>query len=110
MWGIFFWMFFIAMWLTNYLQNNDWPVASIISALFITTYETRTEPEYIQAEYEREYNESLTFGDYECTQDCSWHEAGYEWAEDNGIDNEDDCGWNSNSFIEWCLHYVDENY
>ena len=43
---------------------------------------------YVQETY---YNWSTSFWKYECTEDCSWHEAGYEWAEDNWIDNEDDC-------------------
>ena len=50
-----------------------------------------------------------TFGGYECTVDCSGHEAGYAWAERNSIDDEDDCGGNSQSFIEGCQAYVEEN-
>jgi hypothetical protein len=49
------------------------------------------------------------FHGYLCTQDCSGHEAGYEWAERKGIDSVDDCGGNSNSFIEGCQAYVEEN-
>lgn len=52
---------------------------------------------------------SLSFHDYPCTEDCSGHEAGYEWAEENGIADTDDCGGNSNSFIEGCQAYVEEN-
>lgn len=52
----------------------------------------------------------LSFHGYSCTQDCSGHEAGYEWAEEEGIDDEDDCtGW-SQSFIEGCQAYVEENH
>lgn len=50
----------------------------------------------------------LTFYGYECTEDCAGHEAGYQWAEDNGIDNPDDCGANSESFIEGCRAYAEE--
>jgi hypothetical protein len=50
-----------------------------------------------------------SFHGYECTQDCGGHEAGYQWAEDNGVDDEDDCGGNSESFIEGCKAYVEEN-
>lgn len=46
---------------------------------------------------------------YNVTAD-SGHDAGYEWAEENGIDNFDDCGGNSDSFIEGCQSYVEENY
>lgn len=51
---------------------------------------------------------SLSFRGYECTEDCSGHEAGYEWAEDNGIDDPDDCGGNSESFIEGCQAFAEE--
>lgn len=48
------------------------------------------------------------FKGYPCTVDCSGHEAGYEWAEDKGITDPDDCGGNSNSFIEGCQAYAEE--
>ncbi len=52
-----------------------------------------------------------SFGGYDCSGDCSGHEAGYEWAEEHDIDDEDDCeaaGDNSNSpsFAEGCKAYV----
>src|SRR5436853_2639709 len=46
--------------------------------------------------------EPLTFHGYVCTVDCSGHEAGYEWAEEHDITDPDDCGGNSESFIEGC--------
>lgn len=48
------------------------------------------------------------FYGYECTQDCSGHEAGYEWAMENEINDPGDCGGNSNSFIEGCLTFANE--
>jgi hypothetical protein len=48
------------------------------------------------------------FHGYPCTQDCSGHEAGYEWAEQNVIDDIDNCGGNSQSFIEGCQAYVED--
>lgn len=45
---------------------------------------------------------------YPCTVDCSGHEAGYEWAEENGIDDPDDCDGNSESFIEGCQAYAED--
>jgi hypothetical protein len=41
--------------------------------------------------------------------DCSGHEAGYEWAEENGIEDESECDGNSESLIEGCLAYVGEH-
>jgi len=58
--------------------------------------------------YESDYEEPITSDNWECTDDCSGHEAGYEWAEDQGITDSDDCGGNSNSFIEGCEAYANE--
>jgi hypothetical protein len=49
-----------------------------------------------------------TFNGYPCTVDCSGHEAGYEWAERNGITDASDCGGNSQSFIEGCESYAED--
>lgn len=50
----------------------------------------------------------LTFHGYDCTVDCSGHEAGYQWAEEHDITDEDDCDGNSESLIEGCKAYVQE--
>ena len=52
--------------------------------------------------------EPRTFNGYTCTRDCSGHEAGYEWAEENGISDPGDCGGNSSSFVEGCEAYAEE--
>ena len=49
-----------------------------------------------------------SFLGYPCTVDCSGHEAGYDWADRNGIEDPDDCGGNSNSFIEGCQAWAEE--
>jgi hypothetical protein len=43
-----------------------------------------------------------------CTENCSGSEAGYDWAEQKGIVDPNDCGGNSDSFIEGCMAYVQE--
>jgi hypothetical protein len=48
------------------------------------------------------------FHGYACTVDCSGHEAGYAWAEEHGIDDPDECDGNSESFIEGCQTYAEE--
>lgn len=58
--------------------------------------------------------ESPTFAGSPCTSDCSGHEAGYNWAEEHGIDDESDCDTagdtsNSPSFAEGCRDFVQEN-
>jgi hypothetical protein len=52
------------------------------------------------------------FAGYDCTVDCSGHEAGYTWAEEHDITDGDDCDTagehsNSPSFAEGCHAYVD---
>ncbi len=56
-------------------------------------------------------NNAASFGGYVCTVDCSGHEAGYEWAEEHDINDEDDCDTagdrsNSPSFAEGCKAFV----
>lgn len=36
------------------------------------------------------------------------HDAGYEWAQDQGITDPDDCDGNSQSFIEGCEEAAEE--
>lgn len=48
------------------------------------------------------------FHGYPCTQDCSGHKAGYEWAKKKNITKRDYCGGNSNSFIEGCYAWVED--
>ena len=47
---------------------------------------------------------------YPCTEDCSGHEAGYEWAADNGISNPYDCSGNSRSFVEGCMAFAEGSW
>ncbi|MDX8495296.1 hypothetical protein RFN29_27430 [Mesorhizobium sp. VK22B] len=49
-----------------------------------------------------------TFHGYDCTDDCSGHEAGYDWAARNDITDERDCDGDSQSFNEGCQAYVEE--
>ncbi|WP_322615708.1 hypothetical protein [Pseudomonas sp. BIC9C] len=47
-----------------------------------------------------------TFDGYECTDDCSGHQAGFDWAEQNDIDDENSCDTSSQSFNEGCQSFV----
>lgn len=47
------------------------------------------------------------FHGYPCTQDCSGHRAGYEWAQRKGIADPAQCGGNSQSFIEGCRAWAE---
>lgn len=52
---------------------------------------------------------AATFDGNQCLGDCSGHQAGYGWAEQNGIDDESSCSTPSASFNEGCQSYIDEN-
>ena len=65
---------------------------------------------YDESDYEDAYEEDdfVTSDSWDCTDDCGGHDAGYEWAADNGITDSNDCDGNSNSFIEGCEAYANE--
>jgi hypothetical protein len=53
--------------------------------------------------------EAEMFHGYACTMDCSGHEAGYNWAEEHGITDPDDCPidpHHSHSFTEGCWAFA----
>lgn len=62
-----------------------------------------------QDDVSQEYYDRPTYNGYDCTDDCSGHEAGYQWAAEKGITDPDECGGNSDSFIEGCISYTREN-
>lgn len=47
------------------------------------------------------------FHGYPCTQDCSGHRAGFDWASRKKVTRPADCEGDSQSFIEGCLAFVD---
>jgi hypothetical protein len=88
------------------MKRNVWIIASLFLAACSGGDSEATER---SAEIDQDVG-SLTWHGYNCTEDCSGHEAGYDWAERKGIDDVADCGGNSQSFIEGCEAYVEENY
>jgi hypothetical protein len=44
---------------------------------------------------------------YGCTDDCSGHDAGYRWAEENDVTDASDCSGNSQSFVAGCEAYAE---
>ncbi|WP_291207712.1 hypothetical protein [Hyphomonas sp.] len=56
------------------------------------------------AEYTYSTYEDI-FGSYQCTYDCSGHDAGFEWAKENMILDGYGCSGDSNSFVEGCEAY-----
>jgi len=96
------------------------PTPSPRSSKVIDSEPDETEPNSDEDSDEAEGEETAETNDDEsseggyfhgrrCTVDCSGHEAGYEWAEEYDIHDPDDCGGNSESFIEGCQIYAEEN-
>jgi len=52
---------------------------------------------------------AATFDGNTCLGDCSGHQAGYDWAEQNDVDDESSCSTPSASFNQGCESYVEEN-
>jgi hypothetical protein len=63
-----------------------------------------------QSSDEDESKETQEFHGYPCTDDCSGPEAGYNWAEEHDIEDPDQCGGKSQSFIEGCRAWAEENH
>ena len=42
-----------------------------------------------------------------CTEDCSGHDAGFQWAQDNDVTDSSECS-GSGSFEDGCAAYVEE--
>lgn len=45
-------------------------------------------------------------GSADCTEGCEGHDAGFEWAKENGITDPSECSGDSQSFIEGCQSYA----
>lgn len=77
--------------------------------------EYRRDYEFSKQVYQEVETEKLASKGYldieggdDCTQDCSGHEAGFEWAKENKVGDVVYCEGTSQSFIEGCEAYVRE--
>lgn len=83
-------------------------VAVIGIFTFLFNSSNTSNPEYLGTSDTYDYEEPITSKNWVCMDDCSGHEAGYEWASEHGIYDPDDCGGNSESFIEGCQAWANE--
>jgi hypothetical protein len=70
--------------------------------------ETYNPSDHTSSGYDSNNNDRITSDNWNCTGNCSGHEAGYEWASNKGISDPDECDGNSDSFIEGCQAYANE--
>lgn len=87
-------------------MKNCLIIIGVLIFLFFIFSDTRKDSAPVSLQEGAVKNE--TFKGYECTGDCSGHNAGYEWARKKGITDPDECSGNSNSFIEGCKSYASE--
>jgi hypothetical protein len=45
-------------------------------------------------------------GTSQCTEDCSGHDAGFEWARDHEVTDSSECGGDSQSFVDGCEEFA----
>ena len=99
-----------AIIIANRPTNSDAPASPTVPSRS-TQQDAETPsspPGFITATPTAPFGSPLTYRGYACTDDCSGHDAGYQWAEEHGIDDPDDCSGNSESFIEGCRAYAEE--
>ena len=98
---------------SNMLKYIFWG-GMIILLVWLLFFNNKQETEYIREEFksgrsiEVEVDDSITRDNWECTEDCSGHNAGYEWVAEKGITDPSDCGGKSASFIKGCEAYANE--
>ncbi|MBI4232581.1 hypothetical protein HY605_05085, partial [Candidatus Peregrinibacteria bacterium] len=95
----------------NYDDGYEWAKYNDISDFdeCQSQFSTSTAEDGCNEYVKENYSGYQTFYDSDCTEDCSGHEAGYEWAEENDIEDEHDCDGNSESFNEGCRAFIEEN-
>jgi hypothetical protein len=89
-------------------MKTIWIVIGVIALVYVVTKDDSHKSKPVNLKnYPTIYTN--TFHGNACTGDCSGHEAGWQWAEDENISTVDGCTGNSQSFIEGCIAYVEDN-
>jgi hypothetical protein len=52
--------------------------------------------------------QAQSFHGYPCEGDCSSNQAGYDWAEQNGVTDPSSCGGDSQGFVDGCQAWAEE--
>lgn len=81
-------------------------VVVIIYGLFFSDDPSNNSETVNRSTYIPTTRNSQTFYGFDCTDDCSGHQAGWDWAESKNIYDPNDCGGKSQSFIEGCAAYA----
>lgn len=77
--------------------------------MLLLSFALLTQLAFGQQDRDDDQDSQREFGGYDCTDDCSGHVAGYNWAEKHSIVNSTDCPYgNSLSFNEGCKVYAED--
>jgi hypothetical protein len=92
---------FVVIGLLYWIFGGDSPEpkSSYAPSTYSPYYDSSSESDNDYYDYDDEFEADNPYDD------GTGHYAGYEWAEENDVD---DCDGNSNSFIEGCEEYVSE--
>ncbi|WP_273793187.1 hypothetical protein [Brucella anthropi] len=85
--------------------NADW-INSIVNGTTNNAKERITEK--VLRDHGLDKGSRKTFGPYTCKDDCSGHQAGYNWAKKKAVRDDAQCRSNSQSFTEGCLYYTQQ--
>jgi len=88
--------------------------SSAAALLLAACGSTQDEPTPEQEDRASEHaDERLSDASYEdvgdtsqCTEDCSGHDAGFEWAREHDVTDATECSGDSQSFVEGCEAYA----
>ncbi len=87
-------------------------IVTVLAAILLLVPPAPPRPTYQQASsVARDQADHLAYADVagrtECTEDCSGHEVGFEWAKENGVEQSWDCPTSgSRSYREGCEAYT----
>ncbi|GAA4714913.1 hypothetical protein GCM10023325_08730 [Sphingomonas lutea] len=88
--------------------------AFVLAAALATCASCSSEPsdDDIDQAYETAQDQlsGATFQDVgdtsDCTDDCGGHDAGFDWAKEEGVTDPSECSGDSQSFVEGCETYA----
>lgn len=84
-------------------RSSPQPIGAPPPVTFAETSSAGSDEAFDQAKDEISGDMFEAHGDTgQCTDDCSGHEAGFQWAAEHEIADPGDCGGTSDSFIEGC--------
>lgn len=99
---------FLFKWTNHQSQLKDQETKARQQQLINSTNTTRTPPTY-NAPNSSSGNYESNHGTEDCTSNCSGHDAGYDYADENNICDTEYSDGNSDSFNEGVIAWAEDN-